>query len=63
MNICSLVVRNSTDSTCAMTELHVVVVVVVDTEKIRGAGVRCARWDTALNLTSGQNLVLNARIL
>lgn len=37
MNKCSLVVRNSTDSTSAMTELHVVVVV-VDTEKIRRGG-------------------------
>lgn len=37
MNKFSLVVRNSTDSTSAMTELHVVVVV-VDTEKIRRGG-------------------------
>lgn len=38
MNKCSLVVRTSTNSTSAMIELHVVVVVVVDTEKIRRGG-------------------------
>lgn len=38
MNECSLVVRTSTNSTSAMIELHVVVVVVVDTEKIRRGG-------------------------
>lgn len=37
MNKCSLVVRTSTNSTSAMIELHVVVVV-VDTEKIRRGG-------------------------
>lgn len=38
MNKCILVVRTSTNSTSAMIELHVVVVVVVDTEKIRRGG-------------------------
>lgn len=38
MNKCSLVLRTSTNSTSAMIELHVVVVVVVDTEKIRRGG-------------------------
>lgn len=41
VNKLSLVVRNSTNSTSVMIELHVVVVVA--TEKNRPAGVRCAR--------------------
>lgn len=48
-----------------MIELHVVVVVVVvvDTEKIRRGGSEVCPSGQALNLTSGQNLVLNVRIL
>lgn len=45
-----------------MIELHVVVVV-VDTEKIRRGGSEVCPSGQALNLTSGQNLVLDARIL
>lgn len=62
MNKFSLVVRTSTNSTSAMIELHVVVVV-VDTEKIRRGGSEVCPSGQALNLTSGQNLVPNARIL
>lgn len=61
MNKFSLVVRTSTNSTSAMIELHVVVV--VDTEKIRRGGSEVCPSGQALNLTSGQNLVPNARIL